>query len=145
MSFDPTRNDKSYACPRTWEFASRLLSAGIDPEIEFELLNGTVGAGAATEFLGFLRICRDLPDPDSILKAPTKAVVPIDTAVLYALCGALSRKVNPGNAKEAMVYANRLPAEFSVLLVKDIIRITPALLKSQAFIEWGISHHDILL
>jgi len=145
MAFDPTRNEKAYACPRTWEFASRLLNAGMDADIEFDMLSGTVGAGAATEFIGFLRICRDLPDVDSILRAPDKADVPQDSAVLYALCGCLSRKVNANNAKAAIAYANRLPAEFSVLLVKDIIRMQPTLLKSQAFISWGVEHQDILL
>lgn len=145
MAFDPARNDKAYPCPRTWEFASRLLAAGIEPEIEYELLSGTVGAGAATEFIGFLRICRDLPDVDGILAEPAKSAVPDDTAVLYALCGALARRVDPKNAKSAIQYANRLPGEFSVLLVKDIIRLRPELLKSQVFIEWGVAHQDILL
>ena len=145
MAFDPARNDKAYPCPRTWEFVSRLLTAGLDPGLEYDGLSGIVGAGAATEFLGFLRIYRDLPDVDEILANPTKAEVPKDTAVLYALCGALARKVTDKNPKAVMSYADRLPGEFSVLLVKDIIRLRPELLKSQAFITWGINHQDIIL
>jgi hypothetical protein len=144
-AFDPARNDCAYPCPRTWAKLSNIIKAGLDADLEFEAICGIVGDGAATEFLGFLRIYRDLPDIDQILAHPTTADVPVEAQVLYALCGALSRKVTDKNAKAAMTYADRLKGEFSVLLVKDIIRLRPELLKTQAFIAWGVAHQDILL
>ena len=144
-AFDPSRNDNAYPCPRTWAMLSKLLDQAPAPDYEFEAISGIVGEGAATEFLGFLRIYRDLPDIDNIIANPTTSDVPKDVNVLYALCGALSRKVTAQNAQAALAYAGRLQGEFSVLLVKDIVRLQPDLLKSKAFITWGLEHQDILL
>lgn len=145
MAFDPQKNDKAFPCPRTWAYASRILDAKPNQGIEFELLSGIIGQGAATEFIGFLRIYRDLPDPDLILKDPAKGEIPDDPAILYALCGALSRRVTLKNSAQLIAYANRLPDEFSVLLVTDIGRINADILKTKAFVSWGIKHQDILL
>ena len=68
--FDPKKNDKAFASPRSWEFAARILAAEPAPDVELSLLKGTVGPGAAAEFAGFSRMFRQLPDPDAILEHP---------------------------------------------------------------------------
>jgi MoxR-like ATPase len=144
--FDPKRHaEKAFPSPRAWEFASKILSAAPDREIEFELLKGTVGEGAAAELLGFLRIFRNLPNPDLVLLAPDKVDVPTDPATLYALCGALARKASDQTVERLLGFAGRLPAEFSVLLVRDSIRSDQGIVNSRAFIEWASAHSDVLI
>jgi hypothetical protein len=135
-NFDPKRNEKAFATPRSITFLSRLMDAS-NGEIDYDLVKGVVGEGYAAEFIGFLKIFRGLPDPDMVLMAPDKADVPDDPATLYAICGAVARKASEQNMKNVVKYANRLPVEFSVLLIRDCIVKDGTLLKTRAFVEWS--------
>jgi hypothetical protein len=123
---------------------SKLLAAGLDPEIELESIGGVVGEGAAAEFVGFLRLYRSLPSPDAIIMNPASADVPSDPATLYAICGALSRKSNLNNIDRVLTYSDRLPIEFNVLLVRDAVRACPVVQSSAACISWFSKHSDII-
>jgi hypothetical protein len=143
--FDPVKNEKTFPSPRTWEYVSDILRAIPDPSVEFELIAGTVGEGAAAEFMGFLKIYRELPDPDAVLLDPAGSPVPGDPAALYAICGALSRKSSVSNFGRVVQYGARLPVEFSVLLVRDSVKLHPEVQKSRAFIEWSSANSQVLI
>ena len=142
--FDPTKNEKAFPTPRSVTFLSRLMDV-TNGDISFDLAKGVVGEGYASEFIGFLKIYQNLPDPDMVLMSPSKAVVPTDPATLYAICGAVARRASDQNMKSVVEYANRLPVEFSVLLVRDCINRDDSLLKTRAFIEWTSKHADVLI
>lgn len=144
-AFDPARNDKAFPTPRSWAFVSSILAGNPAEAIRHELLSGTVGEGAATEFVAFLRICHSLPSPDAVLMNPGTAEVPTDPATLYALTGALARKASANTMDSLMTYAGRMPAEFSVLLVKDILRSDPQLANTRAYIDWAANHAEVLI
>jgi hypothetical protein len=112
--------------------------------MEYEIYAGAAGKGFAAEFVGFLKIARKLPNPDTILMNPEKAQVPEEPAVVYALCGALARKATDGNFSRVVKYANRLPADFSVLMIRDSISYDPDLAKTKAFINWASEHSEFL-
>ena len=143
--FDPTKNEKTFPSPRTWEYVSDILKSNPPEDIEFELIAGTVGEAAAAEFMGFMKIYRDLPDPDAILIDPKGSPVPDDPATQYAICGALSRKASVSNFGRVLEYGQRLPIEFSVLLVRDSVRRTLELTKTRAFIKWSTDNSEILI
>jgi hypothetical protein len=144
-NFDPARNEKAFSSPRTWQFVSDLMKTSPDKSLEYDLISGTVGEGAAAELLGFLKIWRNLPSPDAVLLNPTTTAIPTDPATLYALTGALTRKASTQTMQAIVTYANRMPAEFSVMMIKDIIKLAPDTTSTQAFIQWSINHKDILL
>jgi len=143
--FDPTKNEKTFPSPRTWEYVSDILKTKPLSSIEFELIAGIVGEAAAAEFMGFMKIYRDLPDPDAILIDPKGSIVPTDPATQYAICGALSRKASTTNFGRVLEYGQRLPIEFSVLLVRDSVKISPELTKTRAFIKWSTDNSEILI
>ena len=119
-SFDPQKNEKAFPSPRSWEFISKTLAAKPAKDIEYELFCGTVGEGAAAE-------------------------VPSDPATLYAVCGALSHKASENTIDRLVQYANRLPAEFSVLLMRDCIRQAKEIVNTRPFIEWATAHKEVLI
>lgn len=139
--FRPTADLTQSPCPRTWAAASRLIGLGIDDP---ETLTGAVGEGAATELAAFLRIWRQLPSPDAVLLDPAGATVPTDPATLYALCGALAARASDQTGERLIRYANRLPDEFSVLLVRDAVRKDKAVCNSRTFIDWSTRHNEVL-
>jgi hypothetical protein len=140
------RNNKINATPRGWaEGVSRFLGT-VPYETELECFQGRVGEGPAAEFVGFLRIFRELPDPDSIISSPTTAVVPTAMNVLYALCMAVSYRATQENFGNVIDYVKRLPPEYGVLLVRDAMIRCPAVTSTRAFATWAAtSGGDVLL
>ncbi len=146
--FDPQHSGKAFASPRSWEFMSRILNASVHEAhecLEYELFQGTIGVSAATEFMGFLRVWRDLPTVESILENPTSHEVPTDPATLYALCEALGAKTHTHNIDRVIAYALRMPAEFSVLLVRTAVCKDESLVQTAAFAEWAQQNAHVLM
>lgn len=144
-NFDPATKARAFACPRTWEYVSDAVKAGLDSAIEFDVIAGLIGEGAATEFIGTMRLMDSMPDPDDVMADPSSAAVPDQPAVLYALAVCLSRLVDKASAKAFFIYADRLPGDFSVLMVNQAIKKTPAIQKTAGFIGWAAKHADVLI
>lgn len=140
--FDPQRDVNP--TPRAWVEGVSAVLGEVPAEAEYECFKGAVGEGAAAEFVGFMRIYRKLPNPDSILLNPTAGDVPTDPATLYALSGALAERITEANMERACVYAERMPPEFSVLMVSHAVRKTPDLANTQAFTKWSLAHQSVL-
>lgn len=142
--FDSKAKGNSFPCPRVWATVSEFLGK-LPPEIELPFFAGALGDGPAAEFTSFLRIFRDLPSIESILLDPENADVPNDKpAVLYALCGAMSRRITEENASKVFVYMQRMPTEFQVVWLRDSIRSCPDIVATKEFTEWSIKNGDLL-
>jgi hypothetical protein len=138
FQFDPTSNQRSFPTPRSWEFVSQVL-----PKTPADLLHpvvaGCVGEGPAAEFVGFARLCKELPDLDQVLAQPTTTPVPREPAVLYALVGALTERCRRGDAPTLanfVTYATRLPDEFGVLAMRDGLALNGKLIALPAAQAW---------
>ena len=143
--FQPTADIVNTPSPRTVANVGRLLSLGIPEGLEYDVIAGAAGEGFAAELVAFLRIFQTLPSPDMVLMNPDTADVPTDPATLYALCGALARKASDQTADRLFRYANRLPDEFGVLLVRDAAHNAPEIQSTRACIEWFSTHQDVLI
>jgi hypothetical protein len=141
--FDPKAQGNSFPCPRTWEMTSRFVGQ-LPKELELAFFSGTLGDGAAAEFTSFLRIYRDLPNLDAAMLDPDSFTAPTNPSVLYAICGAMSRKTSPDNSSRAFKVMEKLPVEFQVVWLRDTIRATPALCSSKEFTAWVVKHGDLL-
>ncbi len=143
--FNPAAETKAFASPRSWEFLSNILKAKPQPEIEYQLFQGTVGTSAAAEFAGFLKIWRELPEIELIMAKPEEAPVPADPAVTYALCEALARKAGPETMPALVAYAARLEPEFSVLLMRDAVCHNSGIVGTEAFAGWAEANAHVLM
>ena len=140
--YDPQRDQN--ATPRSWVEGVSDVLGQVPADAEFDSFKGAVGEGAAAEFVGFLRIFRKLPNPDAVLMTPTTAAVPTDPATLYALSGAIAERATENNFERVCTYAERMPADFSVLTVSYASRKKPELANTQAFNKWVVNHQDVL-
>lgn len=139
-TFDPKKDEKAFASPRSYEFLSNIVKGGLfslPREAQLEIVCGTIGEGPATEFIAFIDIWMSLPDPEGVFKSPKTFQIPEKPAVLFALCGALSRKVSVKNAEPFFDFANRLSGEWSVRLVNDATKIEPKLKNTKNYIQWA--------
>jgi hypothetical protein len=142
MTEEATTEIINHPCPRTLAHAGEMIKIGLG---NLEVLSGTVGQGCAVELTGFMRVFEQLPNIQAILLDPEDAIVPTDPSAQYAVTAALVGVVEKDNINRVLKYGNRLPREFTVLLVKDTIRKNPKLQNTKAFIEWCNCHQDDLL
>jgi hypothetical protein len=137
FQFDPTANPKAFPTPRSWEFVSKVL-----PATPGHLLNrvvaGCVGEGPAAEFYGFLRLYQSLPDVDAVLASPATSAVPKEPAVLCSLVGALVEKVRADKSRAGnfVKYALRLPDEFGMLALRDVLAVDKRLITDPNVGRW---------
>ena len=143
--FKPSMELNNSPCPRTVHSVGKLMKAGIPKHLEYPAFAGAAGEGFSAEFLGFLKIFRNLPDPAAVLMNPDKADVPTDPATLYALTGALARRANPENSERFFQYSARLPAEFSVMMTRDAVALCPDIQKTRHYISWCVKNEDVLI
>ena len=141
--FNPA--EKAFPSPRSWEFVSKIVSNGVDDETMLEVVQGTVGQAAATEFVGFVRVFRDLPDYDEIVKRPETTDVPTNPAALYALSTMVAVRVSKADMKNVFKYLTRLPQDFQVLAVNTLTRSNKELIETSTYIQWASDHKDVLL
>lgn len=137
--FKPSAEMTNSPSPRTWNHVGKILRSGPPPETEKEEYEGAVGEAAATEFTGFLRMYRSLPNLDAILLDPDQGRIPDLPAALYATCTGLATRASPQNFARIAQYANRLHSagkgEFAALLVRDCYRREPEVQATPAFVK----------
>ena len=136
-TFTADHTDKTYACPRTWEFTNRLLK--VFPTGDKNLkstLAGTISEGVAAEFLLFMKVYERLPRMADIKANPETVAVPDEPSILYALTGSLSHNMTPDAAAQLMKYVSRLPVEFQVVTLRDTVRRNKEMMQNPAISKW---------
>lgn len=142
---DFSKDACAFSSPRPWEFVSRILDSldsASNQAIEHELIAGAVEMGSATEFTGFLRIFRELPNVDAILMNPHQAPVPTEPSAQFAVASALARCAADTNFDRICTYLDRLPTEFRVLYVRDATMRDPALRSTGAYVKFQVERHQ---
>ncbi|MFL9989500.1 ATP-binding protein [Paraburkholderia sediminicola] len=133
-----SRDIESSPSPRSWGFWGKTMPV-VPRGLELLSYSGTVGSEAASEFMSFLGIYRQLPSPDSILLNPDTAPIPENTSALYAVTAALAAYSNEGNFDRVLTYTDRIISgggrEFGALLVRDALRRTATLANTDAFVR----------
>lgn len=131
---------------RTWQFVSDDLNDGeIDDSDMLEIISGTVGNTAAVEFVGFVRVFRELPDFDEITAKPDKCAVPTDASVRYAIASMLAARTQQKDMKAVMKYVTRLPSEFQILCTQEMTKRNKLLAETGAYIAWAADNKDLLI
>ena len=145
MGFDATAEDLAFPTPRSWEMASNLLNlAHGDVDEVYTLVCGLVGTGAAVELRNWSHIYSKLPSIPDIFSGKNPAV-PKGSDVLFALTSSMTAyarecKDDLGAIANSIRYADGLPPDFAVVLMKDYLNIAPGyrqkLLAIPEFTRW---------
>ena len=147
---DATLDQNAWPTPRTWEMASNVLKGmagrtGIAAaETEAQLLEGTIGPAATAEFVGFLRLFRQLPSIDEILLNPTSAPLPDEPSAQIAIATALGRAISDQSVAKGLTYLDRMPTEMRVLAMRDAVARDRAITSTPEFIRFGIEHAEVI-
>ncbi|WP_345993462.1 MoxR family ATPase [Sulfurimonas sp. HSL-1716] len=137
FTFDATKNEKSFATPRSWEFVDRVLKSPMDEKLLLDSIGGAVGHDIAVDFLSFCKVAGRLPDIEEIL-ASGEGEYPSDVDVLYALSAGLVSKTlkNKERLDNLLRYTLELQSEFAVMIVQELQRYGVRMEHSQEFKNW---------
>lgn len=151
--FDPSNDDLAFATPRSWELVSNLLcELGGSIDALYPLIAGIVGTGVATEFRTWERVYRGLPSIEDIF-AGRPAPVPKEPDALYALTASMTayareHKNDLTRIANSIRYADRLPPDFAVILMKDYLFLEKGyrekLMRLPEFVRWLSSKGSLL-
>jgi len=145
MNFDSSAEDLAFPTPRAWEMVSNLLN-NLDGDIDalMPLISGVVGTGAAVEFKTWTTVYNKLPDLEGIFDGK-ETRLPDSPDVMYALISAMGRyayehKDEMDRIANSIAYADRMPPDFSTVLMKDYMSMEPdyvkKLLSIPVFEKW---------
>ena len=139
FSFDPKKNEKSFATPRSWEFVSSLLQSSLDAKLLLESISGAIGKKRAVAFMSFAKVMHKLPDIEEILSVGSGAY-PEEVDVLHALSTGLVMAIQNDHTTERMEhllhYTLELQSEFAVMIVQDLQRAGYTMEQQPMFDKW---------
>ena len=127
MDFNPDHNDKTFACPRTWEFLNRLIK---DKPINNSIgsrIAGTIGSGISVEFITFAQEYSKLPKFIDIIEKPDSVEVPKEASTKYAIVTMLINKAESDNLSKLLIYLKKFPIEMQIIFCRAIIIKAPEL------------------
>lgn len=153
MKFDAASDDLAFATPRAWEMVSNILNH-VDTDVDkmYYLIAGVIGTGLAIEFRTWAKVYDELPELEDIFDGK-QPPLPHGTDAMYALCSAMTayareHKDDMRRIANSMQYADRMPPDFSTVLMKDYMYIEPdyreKLLKIPEFSAWLSSKGRLL-
>tara|TARA_R110000787_G_scaffold83962_1_gene180257 strand:+ start:4075 stop:4719 length:645 start_codon:yes stop_codon:yes gene_type:complete len=144
--FNLNTNELTFPCPRTWEFASRIIKSKETIEYITKVrLAGTIGEGAAVELAIFSEIYKNLPTIEQILESPQSGWrVPTEPSEQYAVTTMLAHNVTVENISKMVLAIERLPIDFQVITFKDIYKRTPELKAHPVITTWIAKHSSVM-
>ena len=134
----------AFPSPRSWSFADAIVQQRHTDANTLELLKGTVGEGAAIEYLAFLKVAQELPSLNEILISPSTAPVPASPAAKYAVTTLLESRADTGNFAQALKYMGRMEVEFQTAYIHSISRNKRALCSTREFVNWCTENKSLL-
>jgi len=136
-TFKADHTDDTYAAPRTWEFVNRVLKiADINDPIMVATLSGLISEGVAREFMTYCKIFKDLPTIQAIIDAPEAIKIPDEPSVLFALTGSIGHNADVANITQVMKFVCRMPIEFQVVCLREMVRRNKKLVSTPAVQKW---------
>lgn len=127
MDFRPDHTEKTFCCPRTWEFMQKLIKGGRPVNAErAPVFAGAITSGVAAEFVQFCRVYTDMIRLDQVLSNPGTAPLPPSTDLKWATVTMLADKANAQNLDKLSDYIERFSVDFKILFYRMVFH-NPAL------------------
>lgn len=133
MDFNPAHSEKTFCCPRTWEFLNRLIKDREVLDRKAPLYAGTITSGVAADFVQFCRVYDKMPKVQDILESPETHPVPSDVSMRWAVVSALLQHVKEKNLDTIAKFVDRMDTSFRILFYRSVMVRNPELRHCAAF------------
>lgn len=136
-TFKPNEQQRAFASGRQWEEVCPILADPPDDDLFFDALAGALGAGVASQIIGWLEIQRGLKPVPEMLQDPDGCPVPTkeEPSTCFAVVQALTAhcKTTPADCVAAVRIVLRLPRDYAAKAMGDLLAINPAVRQSVEF------------
>ena len=143
-NFKPDHSDHTFAAPRTWAFASKLIKGRPVTSTDLPLLAGTISKGTALAFIEYVQIFDTLPKLRDIVRDPMAIILPTDPSVKFALSTMLADQVDDTNVGPVTQFIGRLPVECRVLYARMVSVRKPKLIRDKSIKDLLVDLKDML-
>jgi hypothetical protein len=139
--FKPDHGEKTFCCPRTWEFMQDLIKDMSIPEMDeyVALLAGTITSGVAVNFIQYSKVFEHLPRTADIIKDPDSVRVPNDNPTCYALTLTLTDYVDEKTIENIGKFMDRMGMEHRILFWRTMLAQRSDLREHEVFARSVIS------
>lgn len=135
MDFRPDHNEKTFCCPRTWEFTNRLIQNKTVTDETAVLLAGTITSGVAVDFVQFTKVFHTMVTVNEIRQDPEHCRLPQDAGTKWAVISHMMEKITEENFGDLSTYADRFTLDFRILFYRSVLIRQPMLRQHPVFIR----------
>lgn len=140
-TFDPKKAEDVYACPRTWDFTSKMIKGKDIKSSEAAdrvLLSSFIGLGLAREFLSFTELFHTLLKPEDIIKDPEGVKLGDGMDVQWAYINILPSHVTEETLEPIVKFIKRMHGDLQIVAIRQINQATDYKFKYTPVIkEWA--------
>ena len=145
FDFQPQPGLVNSPCPRTVEHVGKLLQMGIPDGLDFEVIQGAVGKGFATEFCAFMAIQSKLPPIEEALGNPEGINIPTDRPdIAFALVSSAAHAVKVNQMPNFTKLVARFAKPIEVLGMLLLKQRDTKYQETAAFIGWAKANQEYL-
>ena len=143
-TFDPSKPDKAFATPRTWEHAfDYYLDTETPNHIKRGQMAGAVGEGPSGEFLAFVECMNKVIPISQIVADPLRAPLPDELSMRYATAVSISGSMTLDTIKPLHTYLKRMDPEFMILAWQTAVRRDSGLFAAPEFLELATQYREL--
>lgn len=135
MDFRPDHSEKTFCCPRTWEFTERLVNGQEVNDEDTGLLAGAITAGVAASFVQYCKVFDRIPKVEDIIADPHHHSIPRELDMVWAVTGALLSNLTDKNIDKISIYVDRLDTSMRILFYRSILARHPDLRRHPAYVR----------
>jgi|SRR5579859_4897957 len=115
-----------------------------DDPVTLEEVTGMIGGAAAASLFAHVRLDREMPHFDEIVRAPEKVKVPTKADAQMLVCYNLAHRVELDTADAVIKYVERLPKEFTVTFMTASVKRNARLIEASGFNNWVSQNASLL-
>lgn len=135
MDFRPEHQEKTFCCPRTWEFMNNLIQGHDVTEKDAGLYAGTITSGVAVDFIQFTKVYKNMISIKEIVSDPSNCPIPAETGTRWAVICHMMANTENGNFSSLAEYADRFDITFRILFYRSVMIQDKTLRSHPAFIK----------
>lgn len=136
--FKPDHQDRTFPCPRTWNFVSKLIQGKSELDsVDLACIAGAISQGPAIEFQKFAEIAGKVPSIRKIQEEPETTEIPREPSFRYFIVASLMDHTNGKNFSNVMKYVGRMPEEFQVIFLRSVIKRDKTILSSPDYAQYA--------
>lgn len=133
LDFNPNHNEKTFCCPRTWEFMNSLINGKGVEDRKIALYAGTMTSGVAADFVQFTKVYATMPKIDEILATPETHPLPRDMNTKWAVISSILEHVSEDNLGTFSLFIDRMDTPFRILFYRSVMIRNPELRHAPAY------------